>query len=265
MAFRAALTLDASARPRCNARMAGPTFWCWKERTALRESDVEARSEPLQTSFVKLEIPPDQLTDALRLPATGKKVFVVVWSTVPWTLAGCTAVTFYDTHDYALYEPPPWKVPGELWVLAKGQVPKFLREAGCAQLQPMANFVPREMERRHALHPFLDRKIPLVVEDGNDGTPEYGTGVDPVVPGHSPGDYALAGRHGLERDGASVVDAAGVLTAAAGPFATRHLSEADAKILETLRDSGHLAGEHTVTEGYPRCRRCGERAIARIA
>ncbi len=106
---------------------------------------------------------------------------------------------------------------------------------------------------RHAILPFLDRRLPIVADEHVERT--FGTGAVKITPAHDPDDYALAKRHGLEA--ISVLDEEARVNAAGGEFFGRDRYEAREAILDRLREVGDLADEqpHAMVVGH--CDRCG--------
>lgn len=75
--------------------------------------------------------------------------------------------------------------------------------------------------------------------------PEFGTGVMTITPWHDATDFAIAERHGLDKE--QVIDERGILLPIAGEFAGSHIKKARAAIIEKLQTKGLV--ERT-EEGY---------------
>ncbi len=111
----------------------------------------------------------------------------------------------------------------------------------------------RDLVGRHAILPFLGRRLPIVADDAVDRA--FGTGAVKITPAHDPNDYALAQRHGLEA--INVLDEEARINAAGGEFVGRDRYEAREAILDRLRETGDLEAErpHQMVVGH--CERCG--------
>ncbi len=111
----------------------------------------------------------------------------------------------------------------------------------------------RELVGRHAILPFLDRRLPIVADEHVER--EFGTGAVKITPAHDPDDYELAKRHGLPA--ITVLDEQARVTAEGGDFFGRDRYEAREAILDRLRDLGDLEAEkpHPMVVGH--CERCG--------
>ena len=60
-----------------------PVYWCGSDETALAEAEVEYADHESPSIYVRFPLP-----DAAKaLPSlAGRSVFIVVWTTTPWTL-----------------------------------------------------------------------------------------------------------------------------------------------------------------------------------
>jgi len=111
----------------------------------------------------------------------------------------------------------------------------------------------RALVGRHAILPFLGRRLPIVadahVERG------FGTGAVKITPAHDPDDYELAKRHGLPA--VTVLDEQARINSEGGDFFGRDRYEAREAILDRLTEMGDLrdAKPHQMVVGH--CERCG--------
>ena len=111
----------------------------------------------------------------------------------------------------------------------------------------------RSVVGRHAILPFLGRRLPIVADEHVERT--FGTGAVKITPAHDPEDYELAKRHGLPA--ISVLDPEARINAAGGDFFGRDRYEAREAIVDRLRENGDLIDErpHAMVIGH--CDRCG--------
>ncbi len=105
----------------------------------------------------------------------------------------------------------------------------------------------------HAVHPFLDRQIP-VIDDAELVDPEFGTGAVKVTPAHDPNDFLTGKRHDLEF--INILDSEGRINEAGGPFAGVERFAARAAVVQALDDKGLLRGERRHDMSIGHCQRC---------
>jgi valyl-tRNA synthetase len=111
----------------------------------------------------------------------------------------------------------------------------------------------RALVGRHAMLPFLGRRLPIVADEHVERA--FGTGAVKITPAHDPDDYELAKRHGLPA--ITVLDEGARINAEGGDFFGRDRFEAREAIIDRLRESGDLVDEkpHAMSVGH--CDRCG--------
>ncbi|MGZ8476178.1 MAG: valine--tRNA ligase [Candidatus Limnocylindria bacterium] len=111
----------------------------------------------------------------------------------------------------------------------------------------------RDLVGRHAILPFLGRRLPIVADEHVDQA--FGTGAVKITPAHDPDDYALAKRHELTV--IDVLDEQARINEAGGEFSALDRYAARREIVERLEAAGDLESEreHPMVVGH--CQRCG--------
>ena len=100
-----------------------PVYWCSSCGTALAEAEVEYHDHTSSSIYVKFPVREDFSDVAPEL--AGKKVFVVIWTTTPWTLPANLAVALHPDFTYAAVT-----VGEETWIMAAERVGQVMAEAG---------------------------------------------------------------------------------------------------------------------------------------
>ena len=79
-----------------------PVYWCIHDQTALAEAEVEYKEHTSPSVYVKfpLKTDPAEIDPAL----AGKNVFVVIWTTTPWTLPANLGIAVHPDFDYSAIE-----------------------------------------------------------------------------------------------------------------------------------------------------------------
>jgi valyl-tRNA synthetase len=110
----------------------------------------------------------------------------------------------------------------------------------------------RDLVGRHAILPFLGRRLPILADDSVD--PMFGTGAVKITPAHDADDYTLSKRHGLPA--ITVLDEEARINEEGGEFAGLDRYEARQAIVDRLRVLGDLDGEapHNMVVGH--CEKC---------
>ena len=248
-----------------------PVYWCIHDQTALAEAEVEYREHTSPSVYVKfpMKSDPAQIDGAL----AGKNVFVVIWTTTPWTLPANLGITVHPDFDYSAIESN-----GEVYIVASELVNAFTETCGLSSVKELARFKGSKLDRLEARHAWIDRtslimngdhvtlgeadaEVELDVRFENKSAGKSGTGCVHTAPGHGADDFAVAKKYGL--DIYAPVDAAGRFTSEVEHFAGMSVFEANPKIVEFLRESGALLHVEKYNHRYPHCWRCKNPVIFR--
>ncbi len=231
-----------------------PVYWCLRDRTALAEAEVEYENHRSPSIYVRYAL----VSDPAKLdPALGgRKVWVVIWTTTPWTLPASLAVAFHPDFEYVAAA----DTDGEVYLMESRRHAAVLAETGLAASEILARIPGRRLERAEFAHPFLERKV-LGVLAGY-VTAEDGTGCVHTAPGHGREDYQTGIRYGLEIY--SALDDRGVFTEGLPDYKGKDVFAANEAIIRLLAERGALVGAPgALDHSYPHCWRCHRPVIFR--
>jgi isoleucyl-tRNA synthetase len=231
-----------------------PVYWCLRDRTALAEAEVEYENHRSPSIYVKYAL----LSDPARLDArlAGRKIWVIVWTTTPWTLPSSMAVAFHPDFEYVVISDGD----GDAYLLESRRAAPAMAEMGLKTESVLARIRGRNLDRVELQHPFLERKIPGVLADYV--TAEDGTGCVHTAPGHGREDYQTGVKYGLEI--LSPLDDAGRFTEGLPEYRGKTVFEANPAIIQLLQSRGTLAGPAgSIEHSYPHCWRCHQPVIFR--
>ncbi len=222
-----------------------PVYWCATCTTALAEAEVEYHDHTSPSIYVKFKVEED-FSD-IDPSLGGSDLYVVIWTTTPWTLPANLAVALHPDFIYAAVE-----VAGDTWILAEDLVERVMEETGVEQYEVKATFSSRDFENRKCRHPFMGRDSLFVLADYV--TTEAGTGCVHTAPGHGTDDYLTGLKYGL--DILSPLDNEGVYTAEAGPYEGQKVPKVNSAINSDMAATGALIHESAFQHSYPHCWRC---------
>ncbi len=228
-----------------------PVHWCSSCITALAEAEVEYAEKQSPSVFVKFKLAEDSCK-TLFGNKPGKDIFIVIWTTTPWTLPANLALAVHPDVDYAVVD-----AKEAHYIVAAPLLEKLGELEICGTI--IKQIKGKELEGLKAHHPFIDRLSQVVL--GDFVTIEDGTGVVHIAPGHGEDDYRTGIKYGL--DIYVPVDDGGKFTAAAGSLAGKFVFAANDEIIEILKNNGALIRQHTITHSYPHCWRCKKPVIFR--
>jgi len=223
-----------------------PVNWCFRCETALAEAEVEHEDHTSPSIYVKFEIGNKDVLGVKGID--NKKVFLLIWTTTPWTLVANVAVAVHGGFRYVLVD-----FGDEVLIVEKSLCDRVLKKAGIEKFKILKEFSGDELTALHYCHPFgLDQECRVVIADYV--TKDDGTGLVHTAPGHGQDDYETGLRHDLEI--IMPVDGRGIYTKEAGNYAGEHVFKANTRIIDDLKAGGVLFANEDVSHSYPHCWRC---------
>jgi len=295
---------------------ARPVYWCIHDQTALAEAEVEYKEHTSPSIYVKFPLPDDQVRElekriadrGLRTADSGndvvsgqsainKPVFVLIWTTTPWTLPANLGIAVNPNFDYAAID-----VGDEIYIVAKDLVEAVAEKCGLASARIVTSFPGSALDGLEARHAWIDRPSLLMLGEhvtlGGEadaeteidvafaqkrGTGKAGTGCVHTAPGHGHDDFVIGQQYRArmapiydelrekgflsgQHEGVEVycpVDNAGRFTGAVERFAGLQVFEANPSIVDFLRETGALVFTEQYPHRYPHCWRCHNPVIFR--
>ena len=168
-----------------------PVHWCPTCKTALAEAEVKYENHRSPSIYVKfkmvLSISGDHLSQAFR----GRPVYVIIWTTTPWTIPANLAIALHPDFTYVAAE-----VDGEVYILAEALLEEVMEKFGIKKYRVLEKFPGKTIEGLKARHPFLDRDSLIILAPYV--TLDAGTGCVHTAPGHGQEDYESGVQYGLD-------------------------------------------------------------------
>ena len=235
-----------------------PVYWSIPFETALAEAEIEYKDHVSPSIWVKFAVPAE-LAVKFALPGD-KPLFVVIWTTTPWTIPANLAIALHPEVDYVVAD-----LGAERIIVAAALLGAVLAAAKFEGQPAIAQTVKgATLEGLAPRHPFIDRPSPIVLADYV--TTESGTGCVHTAPGHGADDYQTGLKYKLEiycpvgddgrylDDGRIPADMVG-LTAleSVEDLAAKRTSPANIAVLKKLAAANALFAKQKVTHSYPHC------------
>jgi len=235
-----------------------PVYWSIPFETALAEAEIEYKDHTSIAIWVKFAVPAAE-AEKFGLP-TDKPLFVVIWTTTPWTIPANLAIALHPDVDYVVAD-----VGAERLIVAEALLGSVL---AAAKLEAAPAVVARrkgaELEKLAARHPFIDRASPVVLADYV--TTDSGTGAVHTAPGHGAEDYLTGLKYKLEiycpvgddgrylDDGRIPADLVGLTTLeTVEDLAAKRPAPANLAVLKKLAAAGALLAKAKHPHSYPHC------------
>jgi len=243
-----------------------PVYWSIPFETALAEAEIEYKDHVSTAIWVKFAVPADEATK-FNLPSD-KPLFVVIWTTTPWTIPANLAIALHPDVEYVVAD-----LGNERILVAQALLENVIAAAKTSKTLPddfaiqPSDFGPIKgaaLEGLQPRHPFIDRPSPIVLADYV--TTDSGTGAVHTAPGHGAEDYLTGLKYGLEiycpvgddgrylDDGKVPADLVGVSTLeTVEDLAAKKPSPANLAVLKKLAAANALLAKAKYNHSYPHC------------
>jgi isoleucyl-tRNA synthetase len=228
-----------------------PVHWCINCRTALAEAEIEYEMDRSVAIYVKFLL---ASRNEVFKDYPEKPVFMLIWTTTPWTLPANLAIAINPDFTYVGVE-----TKDEIHVVLRDLVPDIMAKAGISEYRVVGEIPAEVLKNLSFRHPFIDRKSVVVYADYV--AKDVGTGAVHIAPGHGEEDYLTGLEYGL--DVYSPVNEHGKLTNDIPFFAGMNVFQANPAIVEKLKELGLLLFSEEIEHSYPYCWRCKRPVIFR--
>ncbi len=231
-----------------------PVYWCSSCVTALAEAEVEYQDDPSPSIYVKFKVKDDLSKKFSELK--DKDIYVIIWTTTPWTLPANVAIALHPDFEYSALE-----CGDGVYILAKDLSESCMHFWGIKGYKELVTFKGKDLEFIKCQHPFIDRESIIINADYV--TLDAGTGCVHTAPGHGEEDYIIGIKYNLPI--LNPVDDYGKFTEEVRVKELEGLFvfEANKKVNEILKEKNALILEDEFTHSYPHCWRCKKPIIFR--
>ena len=239
-----------------------PVYWCASCETALAEAEVEYADHTSTSIYVRFKFNSDDQAKIYSLinAKSEKDLYVVIWTTTPWTIPSNLAVCLNARLEYTVFEHA-----GDNYVVATELLANFLKDVAWEEsdINVIGTLKGGEMELMTVSHPLYNRISKVIL--GNHVTLDAGTGCVHTAPGHGLEDWEVCQKYNIET--LSPLDSKGVWQRSAN-FEDADLEgvpyfKGNEIVIQKLEDKKALLAKHDISHSYPHCWRCKHPVIYR--
>lgn len=238
--------------------------YSWAAETVLSNHETKLddsyreRDDPAVTVAFKVTKPSAKLSS---IDVGGLDVYMVAWTTTPWTLPSNLALVVGPDIEYSV-------MVGEregaraAYVFATAAVRKYEKELDGFEV--VGTLLGSELldTGYEPLFPyFADSENAFRVLNGGYVSTEDGTGVVHTAPGFGEDDFAICQTNNIAI--VVPVDDQGKFTKAVSDYVGQNVFEANPNIIKDLKKRGNIVRHDTIRHSYPHCWRTDEPLIYR--
>lgn len=230
-----------------------PVHWCTDCGSALAEAEVEYEDKVSNAIDVKFEVLDESAfwdcCDHIPDQEALGPIYVVIWTTTPWTLPANQAVALNPKLEYVVAECVDNQGHKHYLFLAEALLKDAIARYGITEYHVKAYCSGAAVDGLLLQHPFYERHVPIVL--GDHVTVDTGTGAVHTAPGHGIEDYIVGMQHDLPVDHA--VKGNGCFDKDLEIVGGLHVSKANEVIIEHLKLRGNLLHHEKIEHSYPHC------------
>ncbi|MCX8111476.1 MAG: isoleucine--tRNA ligase [Syntrophorhabdaceae bacterium] len=229
-----------------------PVLWCINCLTALAEAEIEYDTKRSDAIYVKFPYVKERKGLFDNYPE--KPIYMLIWTTTPWTLPANLAIAINPAFKYISIE-----TEKEVYIVLKELAEVIMKKAGFDRYRIIEEILPQRLIGTTFRHPFIERDSVIVSADYV--ADDTGTGAVHIAPGHGEEDYETGLEYGL--DVYSPVNDQGEFIEEVELFKGMNVFESNKHITGKLEELGLLLYREDIEHSYPHCWRCKKPVIFR--
>lgn len=239
-----------------------PVYWCASCETALAEAEVEYADHTSTSIYVRFKFNNEDRNKVYSLinENSEKDLYVVIWTTTPWTIPSNLAVCLNARLEYTIFE-----YNNDRYTVATELLGSFLKDVAWeeADIKVIGTLKGAELENLNVFHPLYDRASKVIL--GDHVTLDAGTGCVHTAPGHGLEDWEVCQKYNIPTF--SPLDSKGVWQAS-DFFNDEDLVgvpyfKGNEIVINKLETKNALLAKHDISHSYPHCWRCKHPVIYR--
>ncbi|CAL4042498.1 isoleucine--tRNA ligase [Buchnera aphidicola] len=224
-----------------------PVHWCLDCSSSLAEAEVEYYEKISDSIIFMLKTKNiDFIKEIFNLTKIKlKQSNILIWTTTPWSLPACRAITLHPNFEYQLI-----KIENNTIIIAKHLVEATLKKIGILKWKIIGTTIGKKLENLEFSHPFLNFNIPIIL--ATHVTKDMGTGAIHTAPDYGQEDYEVSKKYGIKLT--NIIDSKGYFKRDIHPALNNlNIFESNNIIIDILEKNKILLHKSNITHSYPYC------------
>lgn len=171
------------------------TFWCTVCKSVIAESEIQYKQTTSPSLFITLKIKNKE--NILKLFLNNQKtieklvnVFIIIWTTTPWTIPECNAVAINEEAEYILIV-----YKKNTYIIAKEAHKQFNYNLNIKTKKIGNSCLGKRFLYKKLQHPLYKKIIPIITDKNI--KINIGTGCVHIAPAHGSYDFYLGKKYNL--------------------------------------------------------------------
>jgi isoleucyl-tRNA synthetase len=201
-----------------------------------------------------------------KVKLSDEDAFIVVWTTMPFTIVTDAMVGVNPKADYNYIRR---NESGERWIVGSDRMEDLMKELRIDDYTVEKTVKGSELDARHYVHPLL-RMIPGLAELASNGSIHFvvaedfvdiatGSGIVHLSPANGEEDFEIAHKRGVPIF--VPIDDKVIFTDKAGEFSGLFVRDADARVVEAMKQADASVKLGKIKHQYPTCWRSHHKVV----
>ena len=227
-----------------------PVYWSVVGASALAETEVEYQDKESFSIDVAFSVSDEEtFSKAINNISGTGDIFVVIWTTTPWTIPSNQAVCLNPDLNYVLLACKPSGASFGRYLVAEELVESLLSRWQIKDFEVVGSTKGDQLELQSLEHPFYNREVPIIL--GDHVNTEAGTGCVHTAPDHGVEDFMIAEKYEIKT--LNYINDNGVFNENVEYFAGEHVYKVDTSVLDLLKDKEKLISSNKFIHSYAHC------------
>ncbi|MBK4775612.1 isoleucine--tRNA ligase [Candidatus Pantoea edessiphila] len=223
-----------------------PVHWCIDCCSSLAEAEVEyidKISPAIDVMFKSINT--NLICDIFGLKQQIDFVYLVIWTTTPWTIPANCAIALHPEFYYQLI-----KTKDLFLIIAKDLLESSLKRIGVNEWIILGECKGKQLEFKKFQNPIFDAVAPIILS--NHITLDAGTGAVHIAPSHGVEDYFVAKKYGINN--INIISPDGLYLKGTHPFLDNiNIFKGNNIVINLLKNNNALLSNENISHSYPHC------------
>lgn len=224
-----------------------PVYWCFNCRSSLAEAEIEYHSKKSLSIDVAFKaIDSKDIFNVFKVKKIANcTIFIVIWTTMPWTIPANCAIAVNKQYNYLLV-----RIENKCLIIVDKLFNNLIKRMKIKKWEILGKIRGEKLKNQLFQHPLLEYNIPLIFSEHVNL--DSGTGIVHIAPNYGPEDYYLSKKYNLKT--ITVLDENGIFVNNDYPeLKNINIFQVNSLIVKMLEKKSLLLSCININHSYPYC------------
>ncbi|CAL4319238.1 Isoleucine--tRNA ligase [Buchnera aphidicola (Periphyllus testudinaceus)] len=171
-----------------------PIHWCIKCQSSLAEAEVEYQEKKSDSIYFSLKsVNTNKILKIFKIKKdknNKKKIYLIIWTTTPWTLPSSQAISINPKFIYNLIE-----TKNKMFIISKERTNDIIKIITKKKYKIINNIKGKKLKNLYFFHAFFKTKLQIILS--THVVLDVGTGIVHTAPAHGQEDYIACKKYNI--------------------------------------------------------------------